>query len=136
MSWLITAEDPIKKSCDFDGIQIDIEWPKGSIRTWKGSDYKRKMYADYGRIPSTIGADKEEVDVYVGDNRDSRKVFEVTQVRKDTGDFDEAKYILGADSLEEAQELYLAHMDQENFGGIVEMPWSEFKRLVDDVLAK
>jgi len=137
MRWLKIASDTdlVKDEIDMGGVIIHVEWPAGSTRTWKGSNDTRKMYADYGRIPSTKGFDGDCCDAYCGPNRDSRKVFEVTQISRDTGEFDESKYILGVDNLETAKELYLAHMHPDNLGGIVEISWAEFKRLVDDVLA-
>lgn len=130
MTWLRTANDPIKKSYDFSGIPIRIEWPKGSTRTWKNSDYKRLMKCDYGYIGKTEGNDGEEVDVYVGPGKSSKKVFEITQLKKDNETYDEDKFMLGFHSEDEAVEAYLQHMDPEHFGGITELSWDEFEKMV------
>lgn len=107
----ITADKlPNMHSTEFRGIPIVVQWPKGSIRVGErkdGTPYKTEMKADYGYVPNTIAeGDEERLDVYIGSHKDSDKVYVVEQVRKDTGEFDEYKVLLGFNSLEEAEELY------------------------------
>jgi hypothetical protein len=107
------ANDPIKKSISIAGLDIGIEWLKGETREYKskttGGHFSQKMKADYGYIKRTKDADGEELDVYVGPNRQSDKVFVIKQL-KDDGSFDEHKVMLGYDSADDAKSSYLEHM--------------------------
>ena len=48
--FVLQENDPIQKVVDFKGIQIDVEWPKGSTREYKQSNFKKLMLCDYGYI--------------------------------------------------------------------------------------
>src|SRR5690606_26746903 len=53
-----SADDQIKNTKNFHGLEIDIEWPKGSIRSYKGDDtYVTHMKCDYGYVRNIEGAD-------------------------------------------------------------------------------
>jgi ppGpp synthetase/RelA/SpoT-type nucleotidyltranferase len=125
----VTADKlPNMHSTEFHGIPIIIEWPKGSVRVGKhdnGESWKMDMKCDYGYIPSTVDADDDDhVDVYIGPNEDSEYVYVLEQMKD--GKFDEYKVMLGFDSLEEAEKLYLEHMPEEALGEITEVPFDEF----------
>jgi hypothetical protein len=116
------------------GIDIAIENPKGSIRTGKspnGESWSVEMPAHYGRIKRTEGADGDQVDVYVGDDPKSRKVYVVDQIVPG-GRFDEHKAIMGVNSVQEARDLYASAFNDgrgyQRIGAITAMPVSEFKR--------
>lgn len=131
MPWLKRANDPIKKAYMFHDIPIDIEWPQGSTRVYKNTDYKKLMHCDYGYVARTESdADGEEIDTYIGPDKDSIKVYKITQLKKDTGEYDEDKFMLGFNSSKEAQEMYLRHMEPEHFGGIEELSWDTFQDMV------
>lgn len=121
----------------FMGLNISIENKKGSIRKWTdehGNEGKTKMLYPYGYIRGTIGNDGDHVDCYIGDNKDSKKVFIVHQKDPKTNKFDEDKVMLGFDSKSEAKEAYLAHYDsKEFFDSMDEMDIEEFK---DKVIGK
>jgi len=136
--FLHTAEKiPQHHSTDFRNLGIVIEWPKGSVRTGEdknGKKWKRKMEADYGYVPDTTAAgDKEDLDVYVGPNGESDKVYIVEQL-DDEGEFDEYKCLLGFDDLDTAYETYLKHYpegwDENNVAEVYEVP---FRYLFDAV---
>jgi ppGpp synthetase/RelA/SpoT-type nucleotidyltranferase len=80
--------------------------------------------------------DGENMDVYVGDNYESPYVYAIEQLRD--GQFDEYKFLLGFDSLEQAREIYLKHFPtqpnwwEENVEGIYEVPLEEFRTAVDN----
>ncbi len=120
------ANDPIKELYKVDGLDIAIEWPKGDTRKYKDG-FSQKMKADYGYIQGTQDNDGEELDVYVGDNKQSTKVFVLKQL-KDNGKFDEHKVMLGYDSEEAAKKAYVAHMPAKKMGDIEEMTLAEFKK--------
>lgn len=129
------------QSDSFRGIPLIIEWPKGSVRVGKnkeGKKWHRKMEADYGYIPNTVAAgDKEGLDVYIGQDKESDKVYIVEQL-KDDGEFDEYKALLGFPDLETAYETYLKHYpegwDDTNVGGVSEVPFEYVFDKIEDHL--
>lgn len=141
----VTANDPVRKTIDWRGIQVDIEWPKGTMRRYEDEDgettFENEMFADYGRIRGTDSLDGEEIDVYLGPELGSDGiVFVVDQlVTKDSkdclaegkkpGDFDEHKFMLGFPDEESAREAYAGSMTPEHFGGIYGMTFDEFVEL-------
>lgn len=91
------------------GRDISIETGKGMERSGTAPDGTRwsvKMPADYGRIKGTVGMDGEQIDVYIGPNPESDRIFIVDQVDLETGKADEHKVIAGVETLEEAKLLY------------------------------
>lgn len=120
------GEDPTKKIVCVNGVCVDIEWTNGSIRYYDDTCFKTLMTADYGYLKHTTGADGDKLDVYVGRNHESKKVFKLTQVKPATGKFDELKWCIGFDDIGEAKLCYLEMMPAEFFGKIEEVPWSEF----------
>lgn len=93
------------------GLDLVIEFPKGSIRRGTAADgtqWARKMAAHYGRIKRTKGHDDMAVDFYLGEHPESQLVFVISQLTKD-GELDEHKCVLGCRNYKEAKELYLKH---------------------------
>lgn len=125
----IEANDEVKKKLNIDGIAIDIEWPKGSTRSYKNSDFHVPMHCHYGYIRSTEGEDGEEWDIYVNSEQPSELVFKAEQL-KDDGGFDEYKFILGCNSEEEARKLFEQHMQADKIGKFEKLSWNDFKKLV------
>lgn len=118
------------------GLNISIENPQGSERKGTspdGSKWSNTLAAHYGYIRGTEGNDGDHVDTFVGPNPASQKVFVVDQVNKD-GSFDEHKVVLGADNLQQADDLYHAnyHAGWTGRGAITEMPIDQFKKWVKD----
>jgi hypothetical protein len=119
------------------GLDIRIEVVRGGTRTGVGSDGKpwsRKMYAHYGRIKRTVGADGEPVDVYIGEHPESQLVFIVSQLTED-GNLDEYKVMLGFLNYPAAKAAYLAHYpdnwERTRLGEIRGMTMPEFKQWLD-----
>jgi hypothetical protein len=117
---------------NFQGLPIRVEYPRGSKRPWKddsGQTQYTTFQNPYGEIPGTTGVDGDPVDVYVGPNKKSDRVFVVKQMKRgDWKKFDEEKMILGCSTAEEARDLYLAHYNDARFcGGIKELSMTEFK---------
>jgi hypothetical protein len=118
------------------GVNIAIENPKGSARTGtspEGVAWRTDMVHHYGYVSRTKGKDGDQVDVFIGPNPESNKVFVVDQINPD-GSFDEHKAMLGFDSIEEARAGYLANYtpDWQGLGEISEMPVEAFKSWVKD----
>jgi ppGpp synthetase/RelA/SpoT-type nucleotidyltranferase len=137
---IITADKlPNMHSTEFRGIPVVIQWPKGSTRVGErkdGTPFKTEMKADYGYVPNTIASgDEERLDVYIGPNKESDTVYVIEQARKDTGEFDEYKVMLGFDSLEEAEEMYEYHIKDGDvqLDDIGEVP---FDYIFDKVMAE
>jgi hypothetical protein len=128
---------PNMHSTQFAGIPVVVEWPKGSIREGKnpdGSKWKREMNADYGYVPDTSAAgDGEGLDVYLGPNPKAEYAYVIEQLKEDGG-FDEFKVMLGFDTLEDAEAMYLSHYpagwEDTRLGEINEVP---FRYLFDAV---
>lgn len=121
-----------KNSAGFDlqgktevqGLPIAVENRKGSVREGEnddGSKWRTKFRTPYGYIEGTKGADGDEVDAYVGPNKDAPKAFVVHQ-KKDDGSHDEDTVMLGYKSKGEAKKDILRHYDDKSqVGGVDEM---------------
>lgn len=114
------------------GLDISIENPKGSTRKGKdqdGKEWSSEMKHHYGDIKGTTGADGDSIDVFIGDNPESQKVFVVDQVDPKTGNFDEVKVMMGFDDAETAKSGYLSNYDKDwkGLGEITEASVEDFK---------
>ncbi len=103
-----------KAAVNYNGLSIDVENPKGSIREGKApATWKQEMQDHYGEIiTGKEGADGDKVDVFIpaGLTREqvdnpNQTVYIIDQVDKD-GHFDEHKVVLGANSAQEAGSIY------------------------------
>ena len=121
---------------NFGGFKITIENPKGSKRYWKDEKGKtgfNLIKNHYGYFSNSLGHDGDHVDVFLGDNQESDKVYVVDQNFKD-GTFDESKVMLGFNSKKEAKEAYLSNFtkDWKGFGKITGVNKSFFKSWLYD----
>ena len=109
----IEAKLPQNHSIIWKGLNLVVQWPKGTMREGKDKDgktWRREMKADYGFIDDTSAkGNQENLDIYIGDDRRSDGVFVIEQLKEDGKTFDEYKLVAGVPSLEAALELYLAH---------------------------
>lgn len=123
------------------GLDIAIENPRGSERSGKrpdGTEWRHTMSDHYGYIKRTVGADQEQVDVYLGPQEDSDQVFIVDQLHQQDGSFDEHKVMLGYPNQAAAVEAYRSNFDPDwKVGEVTAMPVEQFKRwLKEGDLAK
>ncbi|KAA6459649.1 DUF1073 domain-containing protein [Acidobacteria bacterium AB60] len=111
---------------DLHGLDIAIESPKGMTRNGKG--WSVVMPADYGYIKGVTGADGDELDCYVGPNRESYMVYVVDQLTLDGSAFDEHKVMLGYKDATDARMAYRAghHLSSKTFGAMLEMSLLNF----------
>lgn len=116
------------------GLDVSIETDKGQNRHWydpnaEGEKGVTKMKYPYGYIRRTMGADDECVDVYVGPNKDSKRVFVIRQMKKpDFTKYDECKVMMGFETPKEAKQAYLTHYNSPKFfGSMKEMDVDSFK---------
>ena len=121
------------------GMEIVVENPKGSERSGRGKDgepWSVTMPATYGYVARTEGADGDQVDVYLGPEPESDRVFVVDQVDADTKAFDEHKAMLGYSSEEAAIADYDAAFDDgrgpERRGAVTATTMEDFRDWLAD----
>lgn len=131
------------------GLRIVVELHAGDTRTWTmpdGSTRSAPMLYDYGYIDGVIGADGEDVDVYLGPDigrlamreklgemygmPELATVYVVDQLRApDFKELDEQKLMLGWSDATSARDAYQAqYRDPRFFGGITAIPMREFRK--------
>lgn len=96
-----------------NGYDITIENPKGSVRKGrdgKGHEWSIVMNNDYGYFRKTKGYDGDAIDVFIGDELESEKIYVVDQ--KVSGKFDESKVMFCFNSIEDAKKGYMANYDE------------------------
>lgn len=116
------------------GLDIAIENPKGATRSGadaSGKAWKVSMPAHYGYVKGTEGKDGDHVDVYIGPEHDSGKIFVVDQVDADTGKFDEHKAMLGyatkTAAMADYKKAFSDGKAEDRLGGVTEMSVDAFK---------
>lgn len=137
----ILEQDEAPKKIEFrHGITFYIEWPAGSIRQYRNSNYQRLMKADYGYVPGAYSEhDGDSIDVYLGTFH-NETVYVVSQLKvnaefKDVEDkpervFDEFKYFIDFKSAQEVEKIYTDTLSPNHFGGIHEIGIQEFKEII------
>lgn len=136
MSWNIQTppvpnrqEYPFVGTVKAHGLTIHLENLKGSVR--KGKGWKTKMKHHYGEILGTRGVDRDKLDVYLGPNPKSKKVFVVHQNNPKTEKYDEDKVMLGFDSAEAAKKGYLSQYNSPRFfRSMTEWKLDDFKKKI------
>lgn len=121
---------------DFQGLHISIETDKGSSREWHdphGTKGTTTFEYPYGYVKGTLGTDGDAVDVFVGPNKDSTRIFIITQMKTpDFKEVDEQKVMLGFNSSKEAKSAYLRHYDNPKFfGSMKELDLASFKEKLE-----
>lgn len=123
-----------KAHVNIQGLDVAIENPKGSKRTGKapdGTEWSVTMPGDYGYVKRTEGADGDQVDVFIGPDTTSDRVFVIDQTDLKSGKFDEGKAIIGTGTPEQAAELYHRSFSDgkgvDRIGNMVEMTVDQFK---------
>lgn len=130
----IEANNYAHQHIEFDGLPISIENPKGSVRSGvepDGRPWQTTMPGAYGYIKGTKGADKDHVDVLIGDKGPTGHAFVIDQQNPATGKFDEHKVVLGVGSPGEAARLYHQSFSDGSgmgrIGAITQLPTSELQ---------
>lgn len=119
------------------GFDISIENPKGSLRSGvdrQGKKWSQKLKHHYGYIKGTVGKDKDHLDVFIGPNPESDKIFVIDQVNPTTGKFDEHKIMMGFPTVQQARVGYLANYERawKGLGEITELTVDEFKEWTEE----
>jgi hypothetical protein len=118
LSSALTAASSVESSAakrkwidvDFQGLALTIEFKKGEIKPSgdsRSDPYDGWMiYADYGYIKDTVSPEEgEEMDCYVGPDKESQCVFQVELLNED-GSFNEHKILLGFADLKAAKDFF------------------------------
>lgn len=120
------------------GLEVAIENPKGSERSGVDKGGKRwvcKLPAHYGYVLGSTGADSDHVDVYIGPDHASRKVFVVDQIDSASGKFDEHKAMLsygGKDAaLADYKKAFSDGKGADRIGVVTEMSIEKFRGYSD-----
>ena len=121
-----------KGKVTIQGFGITIESVKGEERS--GTDATGKKWSvtlnnTYGYFRKTEGKDKDHIDLFLGNNPESKQVFVIDQVNRD-GSFDEHKVMFGFDSIEEAREAYLSNYEEgwQGLGNITQVDIETFRK--------
>lgn len=121
------------------GLDISIENPRDSVRGKYNSDgsvrWTSQMAAHYGYIRGTIGADGDQLDVFLGPRPDRLdKIWVIDQARvskRGKIKFDEHKVMLGYKSLKRALKDYQnSYGDRKLVGSVSELTLAEFKNWI------
>lgn len=120
------------------GLEIAIENAKGSMRRGKdkdGKEWEVKLPAHYGYIKGTEGKDKDHIDVFIGEDPESEKVFVVNQDKLDGG-LDEHKVMLGFtgrdDAIQHYDDAYSDGLGKKLRGSVVSTTMEKFKAWLKD----
>ncbi|MDD2850433.1 MAG: hypothetical protein PHY09_00845 [Desulfuromonadaceae bacterium] len=130
----IEAGNYKKGHVNLHGLNISIENPAGSLR--KGVDetgraWETELAHHYGYIKGVLGADKDHLDVFIGRDDQSGKVYVVDQVNTKTSAYDESKVMIGFGSPAAARDGYLMNYDKtgpQRIGTISEVSVEQFKQ--------
>lgn len=122
----------------FQGLPIAIENDKGSVR--KGVDPDGKKWRTvfkypYGYIKNTEGNDGEEIDAYLGPDKQAPQAFVVHQRKLDSKKHDEDKVMLGFTSSAKAKAAYLEHYNKvgpQLFGGMTTIVVADLKKKLEE----
>lgn len=125
-----------KGKVTIQGFDISIEQPQGSVRSGvdeNGKQWSVTMNNTYGYIRKTEGKDGDHIDVFLGDNPESNKVFVIDQVNPTTGQFDEHKVMLGFNSALSAKRAYLSNYEKgwKGLGNITTVDIETFHKWTD-----
>lgn len=130
----ITAGTYQKGKVNISGMDVEIESPKGEIRQNKEGDkpWSVVMKNHYGQIIGTKGIDGDPLDIYIGDNPSSTRVWVVDQIDPATKKMDEHKILFGFNTPEEALAAYHNGFSDgsgpSRVGGITEMTTDGLKK--------
>jgi phage gp29-like protein len=116
----------IDRVLKWQGLSIGVEFLPGQVR-FPGRKNSKKLRSGYGHLRNYVGNDTEALDCYIypgllhDEPTGSDRLFQVSQVSPEDGDFDEFKMMLGFQNLKAARDAYLAEMPIDYLGGIQEI---------------
>lgn len=118
----------------FAGLSIAVENKAGTYRYWHDTDGNESgrtlMRHDYGYIEGVKGADKEELDCYLGPDESAKDVHIVHQSKRPGYKaYDEDKLMIGWHSADEARQAFAYHRDdgEASIMSMSSIPMDRFK---------
>ncbi|MGL4758846.1 MAG: hypothetical protein ACRCXZ_05895, partial [Patescibacteria group bacterium] len=108
----VKSSQPAKKIIEWQNRKIGIQFGVGDKR------FGKNMPVMYGYLIKHKGEDKMALDCYIGDNLSSPYIYKITQIDPATGAFDEYKFMIGFNSIEEARTIFLKMIPKKYFGKI------------------
>lgn len=131
----VSAGNYRKGHITINGFQITVENPRGSHRKGvdeNGNEYDSEMKYDYGYFNRTVGKDGDAIDVFIGNNYSSKRIFVVDQ--RINGAFDESKVMFCFNDMDSAKKGYLSCYDSnwKGFWKITEVSQNDFKEWLYD----
>ncbi|MHB1266984.1 MAG: DUF6582 domain-containing protein [Acidithiobacillus ferriphilus] len=126
-----------KGHINFQGLDIRVQNPSGTLRSGispSGQPWETSMEADYGYIAGTEGKDGEDVDVFVGPDKDAQSAYIITIMKPPSFEnIDEQKVMLGYNTGAEAKRAFMRHYDSPKFfGSMTAMTMTDFKKKVKE----
>lgn len=121
--------DAVLMKTQFQGLDIHLDRPTGFRQTLDTPEGKkvRKYLVDYGFFPGTKDHDGEELDVFLGEDPSSDRVWVIRQNKHD-GSFDEHKIMMGFEFEGDAMRAYTDHIPVNLMAGVEEMSVDSFTR--------
>lgn len=118
------------------GRIVRIENPTSSVRAGSdkgGKEWRTLMNVPYGFFEDTMGADGDEIDVFIG-SQPSNYAHVINQVNPETGKFDEHKVVVGAKSENDAIAIYHGayELGWKGFHSVKTMGRDEFLQWLDN----
>ena len=102
---------PVRAIVPWNGLEIGVQYFPLEKR------HGKRLQAAYGHIRKTRSPDDGmAIDVYMVIGSSSQKVYEVEQIINQ--EFDEYKYIIGANSIDHAKDIYLSAMPRAFMGRV------------------
>ncbi|MDM9583128.1 DUF935 family protein [Nostoc sp. GT001] len=126
MSEVVDFGSIIDRVLKWQSLSIGVEFLPGQVR-FPGRKNSKKLRSGYAHIRNYVGADGEALDCYIypgllkDEPEGSDRIFQISQVSPEDGDFDEHKFMLGYENLKAAKLAYLQEMPVDFFGGIQEV---------------
>lgn len=123
----------IDRILKWNGLNIGVEFLPGQVR-FQRSKTSKKLRSGYGHVRGYKGADCEALDCYLypgllrEEPEGTERLFCVTQLSPEDGDFDEHKFMLGYKDIKAAREAYLQETPIEFFGGIQELTTADLEQ--------
>ena len=126
-----------KGHINFQGLDIRVQNPSGTLRSGispSGQPWETSMEADYGYIAGTEGKDGEDVDVFVGPDKDAQSAYIITIMKPPSFEnIDEQKVMLGYNTGAEAKRAFMRHYDSPKFfGSMTAMTMTDFKKKIKE----
>lgn len=122
---------------EFQDLPVSIENRKGSIRRGKDrkGEWETKMTAPYGYLRRTIGADSDQIDCFLGKEKDSRFAYVIHIKDPKTGKYDEDKVFLGYKTFKDAMKVFKQNYDdwKKYYQGCDIIEMEKFKKKIEKV---